>query len=279
MSSLWDALGANSNNENDNNSFNGSENNNNSFDGFEEEHLPPAPLTAKQIQERKEAANAWILEDNKRREKENATRKLERIAALNERDKRIKDLEEFKEDFFLTKWTPGNNGKLDIDLPYLMANLDRLVKTVPERAKSINWDEKIILDIVRSLDDYGQDLEQSTFNGTLRQFLDDMISDKSIHTVRIPGYYGSSYYRINYSISNRTESLIRLKQILLQQGAKPKTTKLTVGFKLKLKIPEDAPYVDWAKWGTTIQDPRGRGGATRKRSKKSRKNMSRKRLY
>jgi len=272
MSNLSYALRANSNNENDPQA-NENDPQALSFDDFEEEYLPPAPRRAprspKQIQEAHEARDAFSRECSERRDKE------------------IKYLEELKEDFFLTKWTPANNGRYDIDLPYLMANLDRLVKTVPERAKSINWDEKIVLYIWRTVGSYGEGSEQSFFNGTLRQFLDDMISDKSINTVRIPHFappgilppLASKYYQKNYSISNRTESLIKLKQILLLQGAKPKTTKLTVGLKLKLKIPEDAPYVDWAKWGATIQDPRGRGGATRKRSKKSRKNMSRKWLY
>lgn len=46
------------------------------------------------------------------------------------------------------------------------------------------------------------------------------------------------------------------KSALLRKGVKPKTTRLTLGFKQKLFYPENAEFVDWGIWGSKIQDPR-----------------------
>jgi hypothetical protein len=202
---------------------------------------------------------------------------------------RLKKQKAERDNFFTTTYSPGSLLRV-LGFAYLVVNLEELIKKYPEHAKQIDWDE-------------GFSFRQRGRIVTLRQGLERAISEWDSENGIWKNPYWSSlgilsgnwegvyffggledehmieYRRIYGNDGNgKVAALRKLKQILLQQGAKPKT-KFILGGKKKLAIPEDAPYVDWAKWGATIQDPRGRGGATRKRSKKSRKNMSRKRLY
>lgn len=251
-------------------------------------HMSESEILASMQRQKQRDREAWA--------QARAQEKMEAMIRNRDREKCLKQNLEDRETLFLTKWTPSSfyfDGKksftddgilykcesnemqnLQFDIHYLSKNLERLIQINPERAKAIDWDEKIGLLIARK---GGRKWDK--FFGTLRQLLDDII-DNSVLGVHFPPPQTFSY--VTRYIENHFgtyQDVKKLKKILLQQGAKPKTTSLTLQRKKKLTIPEDAPYVDWAKWGATIQDPRIKGGATRKRSKKSRKNMSRKRLH
>jgi len=84
---------------------------------------------------------------------------------------------------------------------------------------------------------------------TLRQYFNDVIHNPIT----------------NKSVKN---NVIVDKKRLLEKGAKPKTTRLTVGLKPTLYYPENAEYVKWNTWGSTIADPR----QSKKGGKKTRRN-------
>lgn len=125
--------------------------------------------------------------------------------------------------------------------------LKNFIKKCPEAAAKFPWDEANFPII-----DNGK-MKYKTFRGLLEYRIKNkpftfMYADDNNSVLK------------DYS----PEDALEIKRLLLQNGAKPKTSKMLFRKKTALAIPSNAPFVTWDKWGNTIQDPRGSKGGTRK---------------
>jgi hypothetical protein len=125
--------------------------------------------------------------------------------------------------------------------------LKNFIEKCPEAAAKFPWDKSIFQII-----DNGK-MKSKTFRGLLEY----RIKNKPFTFV---------YADDNNSVLKdySPEDALEIKRLLLQNGAKPKTSKMLFGKKTALAIPANAPFVNWEKWGNTVQDPRGTRGGLRK---------------
>lgn len=126
--------------------------------------------------------------------------------------------------------------------------LKNFIKSCPEAAAKFPWDEANFAII-----DNGK-MKYKTF----RALLEYRIKNK-------PFYFMFENERLNNVFKDYSpEDALEIKRLLLQNGAKPKTSKMMFSKKPALAIPSNAPFVQWDKWGNSIQDPRVKRGGTRR---------------